>query len=954
MKYLGSKNRLSKELAPIIQSYIDNNNITKYYEPFCLGKNQIVYTQNGIKSIDEINIGDLIYDDNCQLTKVVNKVKSHITQGKKIKLKGNVEIIATNNHIFYLDNGQEIKTENLKIGDCLLLGNENSVNPVIDLGKYITISNVEHYGRSGYIIDDNSVRLYHNAPITNRIIPITKELMHCYGLIVAEGDKGNLTMNKSEIGYLEEFVKNYENILNIKDDNIKYHYKNNACQLSVPYKTIYEKLFFQAMNIGYGARNKNISFLFKCTPQMCLEAIRYMIIGDGCVTSKHNGKYRSLNYKTSSKTLAYQLQALFSVKLGIKSTLSHGVNKKRYIENRLLNETDYYNISITREDDIKLITEISNNNISIHEKSKGFIITEIEEIEDEFYDITLNNNTHRFIIDAGIVTHNCGGANMIDKIKCEYKFGSDNHKYLIALLKQAQKDTSVFPLHISEEEYIKVRDNKNNYPDWYVGLVGFCATFSGKWFNGYARGFKEDKVTPRDIPNESIRNIIKQAPNLKDIKFNCCDFRSIKNISGFVIYCFDKETEVLTKDGWKFFKDVDINNDVFLSREPNTKRLEYVKAINYISYKHNGKMYKYDSRQLDICVTDNHNIFGSRLVGRDKQREEFLMKATDFANLPNERTFIKSGGKWIGNELKNITIGEQSFDAILFARLLGIFLTDGSVNNQDCITISQSKIKNVDLIKELLDSLSIKYSVYPPKNNRNTYTFYLSKKYLPFFKQFYLKENRKIPVEFKNANIEVIKSLIEGILDGDSDNERRRIYIGSKSLVDDIQECLYKIGKASNYKIVNPKDSYLKAENRYIHSSKPYYIVSILNTEYPKQVKDNIRWVDYNDNVYCITLEKWHTVLTRRNGKTVWMGQCDPPYRDTTKYSTDDFPYEEFYDWCREMSKNNIVLVSEYSMPDDFQCVWSKQVKVSVDSNKKHNDNKNNRVEKLFIYKQTK
>ena len=38
IKYLGSKNRLSKDLAPIIQSYIDNNNITKYYEPFCLGK----------------------------------------------------------------------------------------------------------------------------------------------------------------------------------------------------------------------------------------------------------------------------------------------------------------------------------------------------------------------------------------------------------------------------------------------------------------------------------------------------------------------------------------------------------------------------------------------------------------------------------------------------------------------------------------------------------------------------------------------------------------------------------------------------------------------------------------------------------------------------------------------------------------------------------------------------
>lgn len=31
-----------------------------------------------------------------------------------------------------------------------------------------------------------------------------------------------------------------------------------------------------------------------------------------------------------------------------------------------------------------------------------------------------------------------GGANMIDKIKCEYKYGTDWHKYLIALLRHVQ------------------------------------------------------------------------------------------------------------------------------------------------------------------------------------------------------------------------------------------------------------------------------------------------------------------------------------------------------------------------------------------------------------------------------------------------------------------------------------------------------------------------------------
>lgn len=78
---------------------------------------------------------------------------------------------------------------------------------------------------------------------------------------------------------------------------------------------------------------------------------------------------------------------------------------------------------------------------------------------------------------------------------------------------------------------------------------------------------------------------------------------------------------------------------------------------------------------------------------------------------------------------------------------------------------------------------------------------------------------------------------------------------------------------------------------------------------------------------------------------------CDPPYKGTAKYDTDKFPYEEFYDWCRKMSKNNIVLVSEYNMPDDFKCIWQKETKANFDCNRKSDDNKNKRVEKLFVLK---
>lgn len=78
---------------------------------------------------------------------------------------------------------------------------------------------------------------------------------------------------------------------------------------------------------------------------------------------------------------------------------------------------------------------------------------------------------------------------------------------------------------------------------------------------------------------------------------------------------------------------------------------------------------------------------------------------------------------------------------------------------------------------------------------------------------------------------------------------------------------------------------------------------------------------------------------------------CDPPYRNTTKYKTETFPYEEFYQWCRDMSINNTVLISEYNMPDDFECIWKKETKVNFDSNRTSNDDKNKRIEKLYIHK---
>jgi site-specific DNA-adenine methylase len=74
---------------------------------------------------------------------------------------------------------------------------------------------------------------------------------------------------------------------------------------------------------------------------------------------------------------------------------------------------------------------------------------------------------------------------------------------------------------------------------------------------------------------------------------------------------------------------------------------------------------------------------------------------------------------------------------------------------------------------------------------------------------------------------------------------------------------------------------------------------------------------------------------------------CDPPYSKQAHYYTESgehvtpFDHEEFWEWCREMSKNNLVFVSEYKAPDDFDLVWSTKSKTT----------RRSMTEKLYVIK---
>jgi len=71
---------------------------------------------------------------------------------------------------------------------------------------------------------------------------------------------------------------------------------------------------------------------------------------------------------------------------------------------------------------------------------------------------------------------------------------------------------------------------------------------------------------------------------------------------------------------------------------------------------------------------------------------------------------------------------------------------------------------------------------------------------------------------------------------------------------------------------------------------------------------------------------------------------CDPPYENSTQYK-DEFNHSEFWEWVREISVDNYVLVSEYNAPEDHKCFWSTKLTTTLDKSSRSQS-----LEKLYTY----
>ncbi len=354
--------------------------------------------------------------------------------------------------------------------------------------------------------------------------------------------------------------------------------------------------------------------------------------------------------------------------------------------------------------------------------------------------------------------------------------------------------------------------------------------------------------------------------------------------------CYDKDTKVLTKAGFKYFYDLVDTDEYYTLNDDN--ELELIKAANIIKYKYNGELDHYHTTQIDLMVTPNHNMWVYDYNKRSTNSR--VWKFIESRNMTNNRyMFYKSCCPIINEEDSKIVIPgyknisrnylDVEYNTNLFFELLGIILTDGSISygkngSGNRLSITQIKKSGRARIEHILKFLNIPHTIYETEYRLKQPQLlkWIADNFLEdgnTRKTYYLS----LPEWIFNISYSAKKSLLNGIILGDGTKHTRgpgfQIYTASAQFAEDLVRLSLTIGNAANiYEVPERKRIFPFTKKESL--CKRQYVVSIVETTthlYNKKISTFNRCT-YNDYVYCVELPKYHRLYIMRNGKSCWCG----------------------------------------------------------------------------------
>jgi hypothetical protein len=342
--------------------------------------------------------------------------------------------------------------------------------------------------------------------------------------------------------------------------------------------------------------------------------------------------------------------------------------------------------------------------------------------------------------------------------------------------------------------------------------------------------------------------------------------------------CHDAQTDVLTARGWLNWSQVR-EDDLFLSWDAQKGVTEYLPATRLVKYAYKGAMHHYKSAEADFMVTPNHTMLYETaikpgVIRRDEMQDITLSNKFMFRNIQ----------AWDGNDPEKFVIpavwgtrksyDKYEFDAEDWAAFLGWVGSEGSLPKEGYdVRIWQNKEHFRDEIRELLTRMNLPFT-----EDSDHFRIHCGRLAKFLGRNGRTTLDKRVPEYVKGWSKRLIDVYLDAYTKGDGYQktaDRRVIYTSGVGMSNDLQELALKAGYGSTISTRPPAQGQPLADGRRITSTRDGYVVSVTSGSRRIRVrKEHENIVDYDGMVYCATLPKNNTLFTRRNGKTLWSGNC--------------------------------------------------------------------------------
>lgn len=349
----------------------------------------------------------------------------------------------------------------------------------------------------------------------------------------------------------------------------------------------------------------------------------------------------------------------------------------------------------------------------------------------------------------------------------------------------------------------------------------------------------------------------------------CYDSKpSLKIVEGCLKtgHCYDKDTQVLTDKGFVYWSEVDYETNLAVINPEDRTFKGFEKPIALIQYPYKGQMIHFNSRDVDLMITPEHNLYCSLSSTAYKRiHPEFELIAANkiVGNLDTNKKPVYKKPLRLALTARNTdtTIGDYIY------KLYGFFIGDGySTGKGNFISFHLKKERKIQYLKQICEECGLEMV----EKSYNKYDVYTDPK---IFRELFYNENKEktFPLSFLTLSKESFEYFFEGLVNSDGNIYATGINYGTTSFeLKERLSALFSINN-TNFTVTRKKSRNENQKDLYV------FIISNNKNKYPmfndSRQKKYPTEEDYNDMVYCAQVSTGLLVV-RRNDKVCLCGNC--------------------------------------------------------------------------------